>query len=52
MNELTMNRRQFARRAMIAPAVAAGYQGTLGANDRLSTAIMGCGPRGTNTLLK
>ena len=52
MNEPTLNRRQFARRAMIAPAVAAGYQGTLGANDRLSIAIIGCGQRGTNTLLK
>ena len=47
MNKLNLNRRQFARRAIIARAVDAGFKGIIGANDRLYIAIIVCGQRGT-----
>ena len=42
--KMGMNRRQFARGAMVASA--AGYGRVFGANDRTRVAVIGCGGRG------
>lgn len=51
MNETRVNRRQFARGAVAAAALSR-TSAVLGANDRLSIAVIGCGGRGMNRLMK
>lgn len=52
MNGKEMNRRRFVSRSLAASAAALSYRNILGANDRITIGVIGCGNRGQGSMLK